>query len=237
MNTAYVREVPLELAKAAYWYRGGPPVGTLAGYGDLQLIRVGDSPSALVRKIANEDSIFGFTAIKGGVTHIVFRGTQTPTEWIDDFDAFLVPWEFGGMVHQGFRDLFYALRGSLPKQGHMAATGHSLGGALATLAAQFVKAPKAYTFGSPRTFDGKAAKIFNESGTDHTRIANAHDLVTHVAPRPLWEHCGSALILDGWSVAPSIEQKLDIHWQHSLEMAYGPCLAKLPADVPTVVLN
>lgn len=63
-------------------------------------------------------------------------------------------------------------------------TGHSLGGALATLAASHIKLlgynPELYTFASPRVGDPKFAESFQNMNC--YRIANSEDIVTNVPP-------------------------------------------------------
>lgn len=71
-------------------------------------------------------------------------------------------------------------------------TGHSLGGALATIAAAdlIVKGytPSRftlYTFGSPRVGNTAFMNFFNSKVTDSFRITHANDPVVHVPPRKL----------------------------------------------------
>jgi len=103
--------------------------------------------------------------------YIIIRGTQNTDNWVSDMDFPLVQNPFGqGMVHQGFlaimnniiadADYMSGLDQCAKSSAYMAFTGHSLGGAVATLAAlHFMNAyaTAAYqpnlhyaTFGSPR---------------------------------------------------------------------------------------
>jgi len=74
-------------------------------------------------------------------------------------------------------------------------TGHSLGAALATLAAYAVGNVQAlYTFGSPRVGDVRFAELFAEADIPHYRFVHHDDVVPHV-PIPLpplfgYEHVG-----------------------------------------------
>ncbi len=83
----------------------------------------------------------------------------------------LLPWtgKAGGMVHQGFADSFLELRGEVVRRIEMAkrrhpsavvwVTGHSLGGALATLAADGLDGVGGvHVFGSPRVGDAAFSK-------------------------------------------------------------------------------
>lgn len=135
--------------------------------------------------------------------------------WLDivtDLDIRRVPWLYGESVHQGFRDALaqvWPLSQRAPSAGEaqlsdMGAylqtlvrpgadarriwlTGHSLGGALATLAAQACRAlalpAVAYTFGSPRV----GTRVFAASyDVPHYRIVHGRDGVARVPP---WGYC------------------------------------------------
>ena len=124
------------------------------------------------------------------VAVLVFKGTDTLRQWMSNLDALPVAWEQGGHVHGGFAKAFERIweefepriaQYELP----LFLSGHSLGGALATLAAaRLGKTVRAlYTFGSPRV--GNAA--FNErclAEIPFFRVSNHLDLVCSV-PRPV----------------------------------------------------
>ncbi len=123
---------------------------------------------------------------------VAFRGTE-PDRWEDivtDAGLALVPWSTG-LVHCGFseaiKDVWPALTGALARLSpgrEVWFTGHSLGAALATLAAdKYPNTRGAVTFGSPRVGDGAfaAALTARMAGRMH-RYVNSHDVVTHVPP-------------------------------------------------------
>jgi triacylglycerol lipase len=101
-----------------------------------------------------------------------------------------------GRVTLGFRQIYISLRremlkalNSCPKDSHIFVTGHSLGGALATLAipdilqnTHFNKPEQVtlYTFASPRCGDREFALKFRDKGVRHWRIANTEDFVTMI---------------------------------------------------------
>lgn len=81
--------------------------------------------------------------------------------------------------------------------------GHSLGGALATLAAVYVKATldlnvSVYTYSSPKVGNEKFAEFYKKLGLDTSsfRFFNTNDLVPKVPPGKNWIHVGIPYCLD-----------------------------------------
>jgi triacylglycerol lipase len=125
---------------------------------------------------------------------VAFRGTQ-PEQWSDVLDDALFrqePWQHGpGFVHRGFKA---ALERVWPKMGprldELGASrtvwfsGHSLGAALATLAAaRFPRTQGVVTLGSPRVGDVTFGGEFHRRFSGRTlRYVNDTDIVTHVPP-------------------------------------------------------
>lgn len=124
---------------------------------------------------------------------LVFRGTE-PTDIRDiktDIKAMTTHCETGGMIHKGFNDAFDEVKGQIgeslnadtiqPKP--LFITGHSLGGALATVAAKKLTFKHGiagcYTFGSPRVADEEWMKNLK---TPIYRIVNSADPVTMLPP-------------------------------------------------------
>lgn len=134
---------------------------------------------------------FGAVRPSDGLVLVAFRGTQ-PDELADlanDLNALTTPWpEASGRVHVGFAG---AARTLLPRIGHwldgdakprtgLLLTGHSLGAALATLAASVWHEGTLVTLGSPRIGDaGFAAGLRNPQ---RIRLVNCCDLVTDLPP-------------------------------------------------------
>jgi triacylglycerol lipase len=76
-----------------------------------------------------------------------------------------------------------------PPESEVYLSGHSLGAALATVAAlhvgklkKFKQPPSLYAFASPRVGNPKFARAFDEHNISCYRIANSEDVVTHLPP-------------------------------------------------------
>ncbi len=139
---------------------------------------------------------------------VVFRGTE-PGEVKDiksDVDAVLIVAETVGRVHRGFKrdadQLWEPLEQILKDvQKPLWFTGHSLGGALATISAgRCVLSPVPsspeglFTFGSPRVGN---RRFINFVKLNHYRWVNNNDIVTRLPPRWLgYRHAGREMYLD-----------------------------------------
>lgn len=132
-----------------------------------------------------------------------FRGSETVLEdWITDFKIRKTAGPCGN-VHRGFKaalnwvwtdieEAIETIRDPLPpeKRQTLWFTGHSLGGALATMATAFCKFNEQpiivnglYTFGQPRVGSEKFATAFNAAFKTQTfRFVNNNDVVTRVPP-------------------------------------------------------
>jgi triacylglycerol lipase len=139
---------------------------------------------------------------------VVCRGTE-PNDWNDiraDLDLATVIAETAGRVHRGFKrevdDLWPRLEQAL-KNNHLPLwfTGHSLGGAMATICASrcqisYIQSnPRSlYTYGSPRVGN---RQYINFVSYEAYRWVNNNDIVTRVPPWWLgYRHKGQELYLD-----------------------------------------
>jgi Lipase (class 3). len=122
---------------------------------------------------------------------LVFRGSTEPLDWMTNFTAIPVSWSGAGIVHKGFRDALDKVWGAVdqvlaPLTCPIFYAGHSLGAALATLAAAR-KPPRAlYTFGSPRVGDEDFKASL--SGQQVYRVVNNRDVVTTLPPPLPFRH-------------------------------------------------
>lgn len=144
------------------------------------------------------DSTDCYVATQTDFVVVVFRGTQ-PGDWMDiiaDTNIVLVPWQTG-MVHLGFKKAFDLIRPQLdtilarlaPGQ-TLWFCGHSLGAALATLAADHYSVTRGVcTLGSPRVGNRVFAHAFNTKLMGKScRYVNNHDVVTQVPPPIGYKH-------------------------------------------------
>lgn len=162
----------------------------------------------------NESEPFGFAARDAqGVVYLVFRGTESPQDWLDDLDADQAgyPWQAGaGKVHDGFLKLYASLRDmalqaadGLQPGGLIRVCGHSLGCALSSLAVPDLRERwpdqplEHYNFASPRLAAPDFAAFYNGLGVPTFRVVNDSDLVPEVPPGVtgdwIYQHLGRAV--------------------------------------------
>jgi hypothetical protein len=127
--------------------------------------------------------LHGFVAVSDAFAMVVFRGTDSIATWLTDGRIIQLPRRpYPGLVHRGFADALEAawprIVAMLPALGSRAlyVAGHSLGGALATLA-EGLPVRAAYTYGSPRV--GNLAFYDGYTPVNY-RFVNNNDLVPHV---------------------------------------------------------
>lgn len=111
---------------------------------------------------------FGFTLVGKGALQghavFLFRGTQYLADWLTNLNITVSRSASGQPIHDGFNLAFKSMEPQLKefmgtlmknKVTQIHCVGHSLGGALATICADWIKSsykikPYLYTFGSPR---------------------------------------------------------------------------------------
>jgi pimeloyl-ACP methyl ester carboxylesterase len=143
-----------------------------------------------------------YVASNAAYAIVAFRGTESRpragenpygqfmSDWVTDFDIRMIPTPHGGRIHQGFdralNEIWDELEEYLSQLTSAGCalwiTGHSLGGALATLAA--ARIPRligVHTFGAPRVGDKTFAERFDKP---LYRWVNNNDVVPHLPPFP-----------------------------------------------------
>jgi len=151
-----------------------------------------------------------YVAWNDRVVFVTFRGTEPgePGDLLDDLTFALAPWDTGKplqAVHLGFKVALDRVWKALDARLQTLATtrtvwfaGHSLGAALAALAADRYPATAGVcTLGAPRVGEWHfAAAHSSRFGPRALRYVNDADIVTHV-PLPLpYQHAGTPRFID-----------------------------------------
>lgn len=164
-------------------------------------------------RLINTRDGFGVCALGKGAyqndVFLIFRGSTTANyyaDWINNARVGVERSSTGSLVHLGFNHIFLSMLGQLRRfldahpqaNGTVHCIGHSLGGAVATLAADWVKSHrsgpvKLYTFGAPRvSFEGFARELTRKLSASHIfRVYHQSDPVPMIpifpfmhTPRP-----------------------------------------------------
>jgi triacylglycerol lipase len=131
-----------------------------------------------------------------GITIVAFAGTDplSLANWVSDFNARPDKKTGAAEGYQGAadavtNDLLQLLARSVPQDGKLIVTGHSLGGAIAALIAARIekehRSVKAvYTYRMPRPGDQGLVDSYNAAGLGMRtyRMVHGHDIVATVAP-------------------------------------------------------
>jgi hypothetical protein len=148
---------------------------------------------------------FGFTLIgKGrldGHAFFIFRGTQYLADWLTNLNVTASRSASSQPVHDGFNLAFKTMVPKLSefmniitknKISHIHCIGHSLGGALATLCADWIKSnygrkPFLYSYGSPRVgLHGFSSYLTSSIGAE--KIFRAYHKTDIVPCIPIWPY-------------------------------------------------
>ncbi|MCS7477153.1 lipase family protein [Umezawaea endophytica] len=199
-----------QAAELAYADRGRIEA-TAAGWG---FDRVRHHHSTFTPPFALSDTQ-AYTAASPTMIVTAFRGTEPVQlrDWLSDTTT--PPWPGPantGLVHYGFaealRAVFPSVRSAITElrdaEQTVWFTGHSLGGALAMLAAAWLhfedpslSAHGVYTFGQPRTCDRALAVAYDRALSGRTfRVVNNNDIVTQVPPGPAFRHVAALRYID-----------------------------------------
>ena len=172
---------------------------------------------------------------------IAFRGTDSPSDWFTDGRAYQGQFQcYPGHVHVGFALHAESLwkwvqeRVRIFVAGPVWLTGHSLGGATATLlshrlAAAGVTVAPVYTFGSPRVGNASFAAGYTQV---QWRIVDSIDAVPHAPPFFWYRHVGQEVLVGQERTSPRVggsmfEDALNWIWRlkHSVFDTFSQSLA------------
>jgi len=173
----------------------------------------------------------GFSLVKDKILFFVFRGTNDTQDAIVDLKCYrsqLLPEDKKILVHTGFLQQFNSIKGSLEKTvekyngkiDSIRCIGHSLGGALATLASGHLgniyntKLPiVCHTFGSPRVGNYAFTKWYSTYVSFTVRCVNFQDPIPQVPFSMFYHHVSDALFISDTLVVSEIP---DTKWYRRL---------------------
>ncbi|CAJ1416219.1 unnamed protein product [Effrenium voratum] len=161
-------------------------------------------------KVCHGETTQAFVAEWEGAALVSFEGTKSYLSMIQDLRIWknLTDWKSHGKVHDGFLQEWESLRdcvrNALAHHSKLRVTGHSLGGAVSTLAmvdlaTEGWNVMGAYTFGMPRAGDAEFARTFDGMFFQKFyRVTHHMDPVPHVPPENLgFSHLASEVFYDG----------------------------------------
>lgn len=137
---------------------------------------------------------------KGDFLFFAFTGSSEVADWLSNFKFLKVSRDGMGRIHDGFADSWDELRPMVyshlagDKKRKIVLTGHSLGGALATLAAMWLKRDgynvvECVTFGAPRIGNYTFREVYKSLRIPTFRFVHGYDIVPTI-PRLLYFHVG-----------------------------------------------
>lgn len=237
-SASHAREVVLPLAQAAYTVMSGAPPTLPSGFVQTALIEADHAhlsalpdqhPANAMAKDTNIFGLMGHDAVTR-TAYLSFRGSSDVADWIADFDFLpdsYLPVAGFGQVHAGFQDVYACVRASVAANlaeatrgcENILVTGHSLGAALAVLAAPDIARvslagpprtiePRLTTFGGPRVGLPDFAAAFDAAIECCYRVVNFLDIVPLIPPAPY--------VQVGAEIAVDSSGAIDIGWRHSL---------------------
>ena len=170
--------------------------------------------------------------VKDRIFFLTFRGTQSRSDMFADADilrTYLFPeGDHSVLVHAGFLSYYMSLderivadiERNLSSIDSIHVMGHSLGGAMATIAAVVLasKFPElrmvCYTVGSPRVGNAGFVRAFARLVADSMRITNSDDPVPRFPISPFYTHVTGFLCIDDKCVVT--EATVDVSWWRRL---------------------
>lgn len=153
-------------------------------------------------KVFSKNEWFGYILQSDEESILVFRGTDSDIDWVADAVFYQVPYPYvkgEGKVHGGFLSIYDSCRDdiieiikTIDPLKKLYITGHSLGGALATLCTLDLEQvfPQKdiilYNYASPRVGDLDFMNLFYQYNPNAIRFVNHFDLVPHLPPATIY---------------------------------------------------
>ncbi|WIM88724.1 lipase family protein [Candidatus Mycobacterium wuenschmannii] len=238
-DPVFARDVALPLAQAAYTVMDGHPATMPPGFSQTSLIQADGvvlasmtTPHPAVVAMMKDTGIFGLMGrnTASRTAFLSFRGTADVAEWVADIDA--IPGDYRsipefGQVHSGFQDVYELVRADIAANlpaaiagcDQILVTGHSLGAALAVIAAPDIARamppntiePRLITFAGPKVGLSDFAAQFNALIEGCFRVVNSLDVVPFLPPTPptAYVHVGAQISINSGG-------QIQLGWRHSL---------------------
>jgi len=187
-------EIGVRLSGAAYCGKDNYKSMNLTGIAKNFIVT-----SELHDKFTDLQGFIGYLDTSKSI-HIVFRGSSSLLNWLDDLQIRQVEYttfpECNCMVHNGFYKATLGIREQtikhlklLQKQKHgynIFINGHSLGFGVGDLIAMELYKEgiisQAYGYGKPRVGNLKYSQFFNSKISEHYRHTHAQDIIPHLPP-------------------------------------------------------
>jgi predicted lipase len=167
-----------------------------------------------------------------------FRGSEETgvADWITDLKFILSSYPYAPanaakmQVHYGFIQAYTSVRDAVlnmtrdTSRTRVVTAGHSLGGALAILAAMDIKLNvpgkqiTCYTFGGPKVGDPIFAKAYDKLVPDTYRIVNDADVIPTIPPMG-YQHVGKLIhlgtkVADTKGMMAALTERVEDHFPH-----------------------
>lgn len=173
----------------------------------------------------------------GKTLYIAFRGTESAQDALSDIDVRRVCMNDaakGAKVHRGFYTQFKSIDTKIiqfmdsidDEYDNIVCCGHSLGGALATLAAadfaskKLDKKVKCHTVGSPRVGNAQFCEWFDSLGIQNWRIYNENDPVPMIPISHRFVHVSNAVCINDDGVFSTVAKDTFWIFRPLLSLAY-----------------
>jgi pimeloyl-ACP methyl ester carboxylesterase len=228
-----------KIASGVYQLRTKSVDDLMASVGELNPLGIEGIFGQSSRFTGTSGAVFrplsGFGYVANGVGEfagdmlIATRGTANGADWLTDFNVSLQRGPSGERVHAGFNETWRsfapalrdALKGHNPTRIHC--VGHSLGGGLAFLNADFLTANRVadvrvYTFGAPRTgLDAFGRQLTQRVGAGNFfRVSHPSDPVPMI---PLWPFFHVPFDEEGLAIAKGSSLAVN-PWAHFMSPSY-----------------